>query len=849
MVKAIDTFESNGEAAIDSLKSYNVTGAWATGTSYNVKDVAEESGVQYLCLEDHVSGTFATDLAAKKWTVFVLDFSSAPLNVLGSVSSDEFIITEKGTANISTAGWYKIAVWDGIERGGATIILSAIGGTYTPVTYVIQAYKDFAANATLKLEQYSDSTFITKVRIRRDDNDPNNYYYLEIYATQNIDLEVYKNSLIGYMNNISVYTGALPLGITSGAILEELDFILSGTSTQKSYIRDNLGIGTTSPQQKLHVSGGNIGIDNQQKLILNQGTGANNYLYCPEIAASRLGIFTANVERMSIDYASGRVGIETTNPLSKLMISDTGPDSLLLHRNFIVNPGIPGTSAASYLGFSVLNTSSVVEQRARIEGVGLNTNGGRLQFTTADESNTLVERLRIDQNGKVGIGTASTSTASPQALLDVAGTSRSSVNSSTVWEISDVNDFPTPSGGVISLEANTTYIIRGVVDLGTNRLSITQEGIKLMGFSLERDTLTTDTTGALITTQNVSLEIVGLTLTATNSSSTILTATNYTAGQYNNGRDKDLIIQNCQIRDCYNVWDIDGYDLVDCQNVRIRYVKATTHGYKFRSTSKVQITSCELIRWFDETSIPTPSGYATVPMLELDDNAGQSGFGAVNITGCVIHPQQTQDGIYIHPNSTTGFGTISSNTFVTIGLTTGTIFNPTPASGGYSLTSTNKYDIFVNQGLRDSEASILVTATNNTTDTALSLNTPTAINLNNTAITRNSLRLTSDGNAVITNNGTKEVYTVLTATIDYEHPGNQTTSYNFYFYKDSGSGFTVLPGSIKSLVDVPAGQTGNFILNYADTFEPNSKYAVYVENITNNNNDMRIVDIQFLVKE
>jgi hypothetical protein len=186
---------------------------------------------------------------------------------------------------------------------------------------------------------------------------------------------------------------------------------------------------------------------------------------------------------------------------------------------------------------------------------------------------------------------------------------------------------------------------------------------------------------------------------------------------------------------------------------------------------------------------------------------------------------------------------------LTIGLTTGTIFNPTPASGGYSLTSTNKYDIFVNQGLRDSEASILVTATSNTTDTALSLNTPTAINLNNTAITRNSLRLTSDGNAVITNNGTKEVYTVLTATIDYEHPGNQTTSYNFYFYKDSGSGFTVLPGSIKSLVDVPAGQTGNFILNYADTFEPNSKYAVYVENITNNNNDMRIVDIQFLVKE
>ncbi len=451
--------------------------------------------------------------------------------------------------------------------------------------------------------------------------------------------------------------------------------------------------------------------------------------------------------------------------------------------------------------------------------------------------------MSITQDGKLGLNTTS-----PQALLDVAGTSRSSVNSSIVVEISDVSDFPAPSGGVISLVANTTYIIRGVVDLGTNRLSITQEGIKLMGFSLERDTLTTDTTGSLITTQDVSLEIVGLTLTATNSSSTILTATNYTAGQYNNGRDKDLIIQNCQIRDCYNVWDIDGYDLVDCQNVRIRYVKATTHGCKFRSTSKVQITSCELIRWFDESSVPTPSGYATVPMLEFDDNAGQSGFGAVNITGCVIHPQQTQDGIFINANSTTGFGTISSNTFVTIGLTTGTVFNPAPSSGGYSLTSTNNYDIFTNQGLRNSSASILTTVTGNTTNTALSTGVPAIMNVGGNAVTRNSQRFSATNNAVITYNGTKDVYVNITASVNFDKQGGGTDNYEFYLYKDSGSGFVLLPGSKASIGDIGGATFDQLSLTYADTATPGDQYAIYIENTTSGD-DMRVTDLQFGVKE
>jgi len=42
-------------------------GAWLTATQYLVNDIVRNSGSSYICLVDHTSGTFATDLAAGKW--------------------------------------------------------------------------------------------------------------------------------------------------------------------------------------------------------------------------------------------------------------------------------------------------------------------------------------------------------------------------------------------------------------------------------------------------------------------------------------------------------------------------------------------------------------------------------------------------------------------------------------------------------------------------------------------------------------------------------------------------------------------------------------------------------------
>ena len=284
------------------------------------------------------------------------------------------------------------------------------------------------------------------------------------------------------------------------------------------------------------------------------------------------------------------------------------------------------------------------------------------------------------------------------------------INSTNMVEVSQESDFGTAVGGVITPAADTAYFVRGNVDC-TNRLAITNSNIAIIGWDRDVDGLTyTGAAGAgdFITVTDVNFQLSNLKFSSTNSTGgdVVLRAVNYNAPDYNAGRDKVLTIINCQFKNCFDVWNIEGFDLCDIQNTLVWYVQATTIGCQFKNVSKLQISSCEYVRWFDETSIPTPSGYATVPMVELVDNAGGSGFGAVNISGCVIHPQQTQDGIKISDLATIGFGTISANTGIDVGLTTGTV-----TSLDYDIQ--NSTIIQANQGIQNGSAKGILSLTDN----------------------------------------------------------------------------------------------------------------------------------------
>lgn len=57
------------KGAINSLKAFNVRGAFAGGVAYVMKDVYISNGVAYVAVIDHISSTVAADLAASKVTV------------------------------------------------------------------------------------------------------------------------------------------------------------------------------------------------------------------------------------------------------------------------------------------------------------------------------------------------------------------------------------------------------------------------------------------------------------------------------------------------------------------------------------------------------------------------------------------------------------------------------------------------------------------------------------------------------------------------------------------------------------------------------------------------------------
>lgn len=65
-----DDLYINGSMVTDLTAVPTWKSEWATATSYNKNDLVRESGSSYICLVDHTSGTFSTDLTANYWELF-----------------------------------------------------------------------------------------------------------------------------------------------------------------------------------------------------------------------------------------------------------------------------------------------------------------------------------------------------------------------------------------------------------------------------------------------------------------------------------------------------------------------------------------------------------------------------------------------------------------------------------------------------------------------------------------------------------------------------------------------------------------------------------------------------------
>ena len=216
--------------------------------------------------------------------------------------------------------------------------------------------------------------------------------------------------------NNRIESGNRPLFITSYTSPIKLGISGSTTMTIES---SNVGIGTTSPDSKLHVKGistleeATAGAGTQLKFVGQDSSGHFNFLVGKqynisnafEITPSTAVNGTTFTNPAFIVNSAGNVGIGTISPAQKFVIANATNG-----QGVEIIPGTTGTLQAYNRASSVYVPLNIDTLEARIRSVGATVFNNGASFATS-------ESMRIDSAGNVGIGTTS-----PDTLLQATNT-------------------------------------------------------------------------------------------------------------------------------------------------------------------------------------------------------------------------------------------------------------------------------------------------------------------------------------------------------------------------------------------------------------------------------------------
>ena len=254
-----------------------------------------------------------------------------------------------------------------------------------------------------------------------------------------------------------------------------------------------------------------------------------------------------------------------------------------------------------------------------------------------------------------------------------------------------------------STNLSGAYIVYGMVTL-TNEYTLTGD-TTISGIGRDISSLDFNVgapgTDYCITNTDFNLEISNVNFSNESNEFSLLGCTNI-------GQDKIITMSNCSIRNCENAEavNITGFDLVDLNQVLFQYNIVASRHFRCQDSSKLQVTSCEFLRQYDEDN---PSSFGSAPMIDLSGT-----FGAVNIGNNLIHPQQSQDGIRLQPSFNATESVIGSNTFIKTNLVSGVLLR-------YGAGSINNYPSLIvsdNTGIKNQKALLSANSQSNITYTA-----------------------------------------------------------------------------------------------------------------------------------
>ena len=268
------------------------------------------------------------------------------------------------------------------------------------------------------------------------------------------------------------FIGDTNTGIFSPAA-DTIAFSEGGIERMRIDSSGNLGVGTSSPSAKLHVSDA----VNGKILISGTSTSAELELSAPipkitftdtsggavdgeiKVDGNAMQIAMNGTERMRID-SSGNVGIGTSSPGQKLTVSGASP--------FIMVSNTDETQGGIF--YEDAQNSGERFQTAFDSG------SAAFVFNRIESTGAVTERLRIDSAGLVGIGTATPNTklavegsACEISINDTAGTIaglrfRTSGSTKGVIQADSTSNLRFSSGSTERMRINSS----GFVGIGTS---------------------------------------------------------------------------------------------------------------------------------------------------------------------------------------------------------------------------------------------------------------------------------------------------------------------------------------------------------------------------------------------
>jgi len=455
-----DGFTGNGSATAftlaNSIDNENKTQVYIDGV-YQHKDNYSLSGttLTFSTAPPNSSDieviSFSTVSSADD-ILYDTDFASAGL--MTTNGSGVYSITTNNSSNWNTAYTYSqvghLPLAGGTLTGGLT-------GTTANFTGIVETNKIFVAKgqnishtpSSIKISQENT----TKSQIRFYGADTSTAGILEFVGstsngsaggtrvTMNADgtTKFHANILVDVINNSANSANIIYRSGTS-------TLVGGGTTANKLYVLDNgnIGIGTTSPSSKLHVTGApangvylsylyNSGTHNSSH-GLNVQTAANN------IATYGLRVNTGGDSNALAVMGNGNVGIGTNSPNEKLQLAGnlnayapsgidaglfastaSGTTTIAVRSNGIThfnggNVGIGTTSPGQKLDvvgkMKISDDIILAQTNGRLDYDNGNSNGALRFHSTSGNT----ERMRITSAGNVGIGTVS-----PSQVLDVNG--------------------------------------------------------------------------------------------------------------------------------------------------------------------------------------------------------------------------------------------------------------------------------------------------------------------------------------------------------------------------------------------------------------------------------------------